>query len=353
MKTKALLVAALALAVGGIWVYLPHAVSGPSLGDPGATGDLRAPPGRGDEGDRWIQGQGYVEPVSEVRRLVFPADGVIGECRVEVGRRVARGEVLMVLRNGEQRAAVALAERELRLARAEAAKVLSGAHPNEIAAAPSKVEWLQEQARHLRGELERNRRAFAGRAVTDQEYEQSRTSLIQKEAALAYARAELRRLKHQVRPEDRDLAGVKVGQAEARLELAQQRLQHTFLLAPCRGMVLEIFKRAGEGQRPTDRAPVMVFGNLSRLRVRAEIDERYARRVRVGQEAVAFGRGLGAETFPGRVVAVRRLMGKKTVFSRAATERRDLDVVQVLIDLGATFSAPVGLQVDVRINIGH
>lgn len=42
-------------------------------------------------------------------------------------------------------------------------------------------------------------------------------------------------------------------------------------------------------------------------------------------------------------------MGNKTVFTQASSERKDLDVLQVLIDLGPNFRAPAGPQVDVTI----
>jgi HlyD family secretion protein len=46
-------------------------------------------------------------------------------------------------------------------------------------------------------------------------------------------------------------------------------------------------------------------------------------------------------------------MGKKTVFSRVATERKDLEVIQVLVDLDEPLAAPVGLQVDVQVRVGE
>jgi hypothetical protein len=62
-------------------------------------------------------------------------------------------------------------------------------------------------------------------------------------------------------------------------------------------------------------------------------------------------RGLGNTRYPGTVTLVKRVMGNKTVFSHEASERKDLDVIQVLIDLPDDFSAPLGLQVDVDIRI--
>jgi hypothetical protein len=55
---------------------------------------------------------------------------------------------------------------------------------------------------------------------------------------------------------------------------------------------------------------------------------------------------------PVTVALVKRLMGNKTVFSHEASERKDLDVLQVLIDLPADFRAPLGLQVGVEVILG-
>jgi HlyD family secretion protein len=297
----------------------------------------------------WVQGIGYVEPHNELRRLVFKVDGVVARCPVSVGSAVKQGETLMVLQNGEQEAEVAVAARELAQARSEQAKIESGIDAYQIAAAESRVTMLREQCTHLNSEYARQQRLFARSAISDQERELARTLLVQKEAELRTAEADLLHLKNYVRPEDRELAAAKVRRAEAQLALMKQRLQDTFLVAPSDGTVLEILKREGEGQRLIDNEPAIVFGDTRRIRIRAEIDERYVRRLRSGQRAVAFGRGLGGESYPGYVAEVRQVMGKRTVFSRAATERKDLDVLQVLLELREGFSAPLGLQVDVAI----
>ena len=115
--------------------------------------------------------------------------------------------------------------------------------------------------------------------------------------------------------------------------------------------MLEIFKREGEGARNLD--PVIVFGDESRAVVRAEIDERYVHRLEAGLAATVYGAGLGPRRTIGRVTTVKRLMGKKTVFTREAAERKDLDVLQVLIEMPADFVAPMGLQVDVDVAVAN
>jgi HlyD family secretion protein len=53
------------------------------------------------------------------------------------------------------------------------------------------------------------------------------------------------------------------------------------------------------------------------------------------------------------VTEIRQIMGKKTVFARTATERKDLDVVQVIVNPSEPFHAPVGLEVDVDLDVSN
>jgi HlyD family secretion protein len=300
----------------------------------------------------WVQGVGYLEPVGEVRRLAFKINGVIGRCLADVGQTARQGDVLMVLRDEEQTRAVATAAAELDLAKAEQAKLLSGTNKYRIAAGQGTLEMLRERLHHAITEHARTRQMFQSRAASEVEIEEARTSLVQGECAVRNAEAELLYLNNCVTEEDRQVAAAKVRLAHARLDAARQQLRDTVLRAPFDGAVLEVLRREGEAVRLTDTEPAVAFGDLSRFQVRGEVDERYALAVRQGQAAVVFGRGLGQETLAGRVSCVKRVMGKKTLFSAAATERKDLDVLQVFVETAPPFRVPAGLEVDLKIRIG-
>jgi HlyD family secretion protein len=278
--------------------------------------------------------------------------GVMEACAVEVGQAVAKGDVLMTLHNAEERAALAAAEKELTLAQVERDKVFSGTHTFEISAAESKRALIAAELDYARRDRDR-KAALINKAISDTEFDLAKTDVARKDAALKSADAELLRLQHFVRPEDRKVADARIAVAKARLTLAAQRLEETFLRAPFNGVVFEILKREGESVYSVGPEPVLIFGVLSHLRVRAEIDENFAIKLRAGQQAIVFGRGLGPQQASGKVVLVKQLMGKKTVFSKAATERKDLDVVQALIAMDGDFAAPIGLEVDVKINVGQ
>ena len=111
-------------------------------------------------------------------------------------------------------------------------------------------------------------------------------------------------------------------------------------------------EEARSSARLFDPELVALFGDPTRLRVRAGVDERVVAGLKIGQKATVFGRGLGARQHCGRVVLIKSIMGKKTVFSRSASERKDLDVIQVMVEMDQGFAAPIGLEVDVTV-FGH
>lgn len=296
-----------------------------------------------------IQGIGFVEPATEARRLVFKVNGVIARCLAEVGQAYKKGDVLMALDGREQLAAVAVADAEWKLAISERDKILIGVNPHQIEAAVQKVELLNEDVRYWQNEHERAKSLFTRRTISPSEYDKIFSEWNHARSALRQANADLRYLQHFVRDEDRAVANARAVAAAARLDLARRQLEDTILRAPFDGNVLEVIKRDGEGSRLLDPEAVAVFGDISRLRIRAEFDERFVARLRVGQKATVSGRGLGDATHTGRVVVIKPVMGKKTIFSRSATERKDLDIVQVMVEMDADFSAPIGLEVDVKL----
>lgn len=302
---------------------------------------------------RAVQGIGYVEPMNDIRKLAFKMDGIIKDCPVEIGQRVARGDVLMSLDDRDEAATVVVSEKQLAAAVAEREQLLAGVHPQQIAAAESKVKRLAESVRHARKHHERIAKLHARTASSESDRDEAETKMLQAEAALLEAKAELVGMREHVRLVDRAVADAAVAQAEAQLIAARARLDQTILRAPSDGRVLEILRREAESSRGPSGEPALIFADDSRLRVRAEIDERYVSLLHEGQAARVFGRGLGGNVYTGNVSLVKRLMGNKTVFSRAASERKDLDVLQVFIDLDESFQAPLGLQVDVEVTLAR
>jgi HlyD family secretion protein len=318
---------------------------------PGKTGSPISSAGL--EGDRSgaleIQGIGYSEPLSEVRRLMPRIGGVIKRCYVNTGDSVRKGDLLLELEDATQRADVEAARKQWELAQAEAADVLAGINPYQIKVVEQTCERLREKFRHCTAEERRCQALIANRSVSAQDLEQAATQRRQAEAELKEQEAELLHLRQYVTAETRASQEAKVRHARTNLALAEARLQEYQLRAPFDGVVLKILKREGDAVWPAAPEPIVLFGDLSRVRVRAEIDERFVQQLAVGQEAVVTGRNLADRSYRGRVAVLEKIMGDKTVFAKSSSERKDLQVLQVLLDMEPDFRPPAGLQVDVAI----
>ncbi|HMF17630.1 MAG TPA: efflux RND transporter periplasmic adaptor subunit [Gemmataceae bacterium] len=303
-------------------------------------------------GSSIIEGIGYVEPASELRHLSPKTGSVVKACYVKVGDVVRKGDTILTLHDEKEIAAVALARKKLLVVRAEEAQTKNGINRYRILAAETTVARFQAEYKYAAQEADRMRALYARRWTSQSDMESAEARRFKLQACLRQAEAQLLHLKNYVREVDEALMKAKVSQAEANLELAEQQLRDLRVLAPFDGTILKLLKRPGEGVRRIELEPVVIFGDLSRLRVRAEIDERFVNDLKVGQRAEVYGRNLRGKTYLGRLIEVEKIMGDKTVFAKSAAERNDLNVLQVVVAMPPGFSAPVGLQVDVRIHRG-
>jgi HlyD family secretion protein len=239
----------------------------------------------------------------------------------------------------------------LELVKAERENVLVGVNKFEISAAEQALEVATQRLVCAKKDYERAAALIQKNTISQADYDTHESAYRQASAEARRAEALLRHLQTYVTPEQKVVTERKVALALAQKEQAAQVVADMRLLAPTNGTVLEILRREGESVSAFVHEPVIVFADTSRLRVRAEIDERYVRVLKPGQDVTVYGRTLNDEKYHGRIALVKDLMGKRTVFTRSSTERKDLDVVQVIIDMGADFTAPGGLRVDVVIAV--
>lgn len=301
---------------------------------------------------RWIQGIGYVEPASEIRRLAFKHPGILGEYKVQIGQSVKAGDTLAAQQNREEQTAVTVAESQLKAAKADLEKVLAGINPYEIEAKKNAERVSALDAEYARRKLDRIEHLRTNKFASEDERDLAETNAKLKQADSRRLTAETRYLTHFVREVDKQLALAQVAVAEAQLLAAKQRLAETYLTAPIDGTVLESILRVGESTFAVGSPePALLLGDMTQLRVRAEIDENYALMLKAGQKAIIFGRGLGDREVPAHVAFVKNIMGKKTVFAKTATERKDIDVIQAFIVPDAEIQVPIGLEVNVKIAI--
>ncbi len=167
------------------------------------------------------------------------------------------------------------------------------------------------------------------------------------ETKLGSARDELARLNADPEMPMQNRLETSLSVARAELALAENALERTRIRAPFDGTVLNIYARAGEVTAPTPESALLVFGDLSKLRVRAELEERDVAKVRVGQKVVVRADAFPDREFEGTVTEIASTLGSPRITSRGPRRPDDVDVLEVVANLDGSPPLLTGMRVDV------
>jgi HlyD family secretion protein len=283
---------------------------------------------------------GRLEPGWKVYQVAPPSstDGSRVEAlKVEEGDEVRAGDVLAVLdMHQRRRAAVAEAKAQVLVAQAKLAQVKAGSKPDEVVAQDAAVAKLKASLRYAEVAFKRMEGLRASRAASDDEYEQRKAEVDANRELLRQAEATLAAIKT-VRPEDVAAAEAEVAKAEAGVVRADADLEATQVRAPVAGRVLKVSARGGERVGETG---LLELGDTRAMHAVAEVHEKDAPRVRVGQRATVIVQSLPGE-LTGEVVQVGWKVGRQVVFDNDPVKDTDARVVEVRVKLDSTSSLRV------------
>ena len=292
---------------------------------------------------------GRVDSESEARQLVAAADGVIRRLHVSRGDRVSAGQVLLSVACAPRDAVAQARDADAARLTAAARTVLEGARLQELDAAAQKVTSAQALHADAADRLAQARALAEKGFISRRELAARENALTGATAALAAAQADASLVRSGARTTEKQeaVAAQRAAQAEARA--AGALAGQCSLRSPIDGQVLQILRREGEFSGASQGTPLIVVGDLSRLIVRAEITERDAARVRIGQAADVWIEG-ASPRWHGRVESMAQVMGRRSARSLDPTDRFDRDVREAFIQLeGPLPPALVGLRVMVGV----
>jgi HlyD family secretion protein len=286
---------------------------------------------------------GRVEPWSGEIRIGSAAMGRVGEVLVKINDTVFAGEALLRLDDEEVRNRHAKAELQYTLRkRARSAAGGKAAERRRHEDAVSDAESAVVTARAAV-----DRASLAKRAGKGDDLATARKSLVTAQEQLRDRRAELAKF-------EADATGAAAGDPEglfatARLDLraAEAALENLILRAPVDGTVLQINTRVGELASPSSSQPLLVLGDISKLRVRAEIDERDYGEIKVGQKVVVRSPAFRGRDVAGTVSSVAPIIEAGRIGARGGRSPTDVNVAEVVIDLAEPGPLVAGMKVDV------
>lgn len=345
MSTRRLLTllgAAAATAVLALLLTRPAASArgaDPSPAGPAAAGAVR-------DADL-IVGPGRVEPISEEIGVSGEVPGRLRTVLVDEGDRVARAQVIAEVEPAEYRARVAAARAALGIARAEEARLINGARPEEREEARAAAAQAREVALQAAAERRRRETLFAEGIIAREELERTVRDERVAAARLTEQEERARVVGAAARTDERERARAAVALAEAQVAEAEVLLEKTRVRAPVEGVVLRRHLRAGESLAVLPvPSPIVTLADVSSLRVRTDVDEADIGGLRVGAEAWVTADAYGTRRFPGRVVRVGEMVGRASIRTDRPGERIDHKVLETLIALDPAARLPIGLRVD-------
>lgn len=312
-----------------------------------STQPVTAPPAQSQSGSWAASAPGRVEPMGGETRISVQMPGRITDVLVSVNDRVMTGDLLLKLADDELIARVLAARAEVAVRKRDRDNENVNRSAQDRRTAEDNFANAERQLVAARSDLDRLLRdkrsgvATAG-ADVDKARETARTSvdrLEQNRAALQKA------LASDTSVPTRLEAGLTAARAE--LALAEAAYERARIRAPADGNVLQVNAKVGEIVAPSPENVLVVVGDTSSLRVRAEFEERDIGKVRLGQAAVVRSDAFPGKDFVGRVSSLAQALGPTKLGQRGPRRPTDVDVLEVIIDLNGQPPLLPGMRVDV------
>jgi HlyD family secretion protein len=290
---------------------------------------------------------GRVEPWSGEIRIAAPVVGRIGEVLARVNDKVFAGEPLIRLEDAEARARVATAEAQIALRK----RARNDQSTSSRAAERRRAEdWVADAERGLfDAQVAVDQVAVSKRAgrASDADLAAARAAMSREQDRLKQRKSELRILEDdKTTPLPTQNEGA-LNVARAELLLAQAGIEKLTIRAPMAGTVLQVNAKPGELATPSAVQPLLLIGDISALRVRAELDERDFGEIKVGQPAVVRAPAFRGREFAGKVSSIAPIVDAGRINARDQRGLSDVRVVEVLVDLAEGGPLAVGMKVDV------
>jgi HlyD family secretion protein len=287
---------------------------------------------------------GKVEPGSGEIKILSSTVGRVAEVLANAEEQVFPGELLIRLDEAVARA---------HLARAHAQFAMQKRARNDEAASGKAAQ--RRKAEDAVADAENA--VFEAQSALDLTIAAKRRGSAS-QAAVEEARASLGRLQGQLKDQQTDLRKVEAqsgmplptqseGQfsvARAELSGAQAALEKMRIRAPINGKVLQVKARLGETVGPSSTQYLVLFGDISKLRVRAEVDEADFMEIEAAEPVLVSASAFPDREFSGKISFIAPILGRPRISTGKA---EDTTVVEVIVELADPGPLPVGMRVDV------
>lgn len=303
-----------------------------------------------------VAGAGLVESRTENISIGSHLPGIVDKVFVKVGQKVRAGDPLFELDMRQIDSDIKLSEARLAGARAELRRLEQMPREEDIPPVEAARRQAQAQVAELLDESQRFERLAKSSAATDSQVVSARERLAAARAQFDRSDAELKKLMAGAWEPEKEVARASIAQMQAQLDQTRiQRDRHRVLTpdvsAADEGGELEVLQvnvRPGEAVDTMAGRTLIVLGDVSRKRVRVDIDEHDVPRFQPNAPASGKVRGESQREYKLRFVRIEPYIVPKKSLTGDSTERVDTRVLQVIYEIvEGTEEVFVGQQMDV------
>lgn len=303
---------------------------------------------------RGVAALGIVEPAGRVIEVAAPEPGLVTEVMVNVGDVVTRGQPLMQLDTRNIDSQIIRAEGELKARNAEIQRWHAIPRAEDIPPLEAAVQRAKATQVDAEDKLQRTSDAVKSGAMSARDVASSQAAVDIARAEFASATAALAKLKAGGWKADLEVAQANLESTKAQIAALQVLKERMTVRAPREGTVLRREVEPGEYvQGPSMAHAALVLGDLTKLHVRAQVDEEDFALIGMDSKGVGRTRGASPQELQLQIVRIEPFARPKLNLSGANSERTDTRIIDVLMAIvgtdgtGGAFGIVPGQAVDV------
>jgi HlyD family secretion protein len=298
-------------------------------------------------GTPWVAAApGRVEPGSGEVNIGAAILGQVADVPVKLNDKVEEGELLIRLDDEEARARLAASEAEagLRKRQRDAEPATSGRE--DVTKGEDAVFSSEREVIGARFELDAALGGKRSGDATEQQLTDARRRLskaqerVERER-LSYAQAQAKASLPSPNQFESALTA-----ARANVALAASQLDKTRIRTPRAGTVLQLNAKKGEIVAPSPEQPLVVVGDMSVVRVKAEVDDGDVAKIKVGQKAFVRSINYPGRDFEGTVAELAPTMATPRISARGPRRPSDIEVLEMTITLEGKVPLLPGMRVE-------